>query len=98
MSKKCPRCGSLKLRRSAYQGFQEGVFHVLQSPVRCEECDERFWILSRLARTLIFWIFVLMIAAATIALLIPARAPEVPTQRTSALPSGGAIAPDVRGG
>ena len=94
MSKKCPRCGSLKLHRSAYQGFQEGAFHVLQSPVRCEECDHRFWILSRQALALIFWIFVILISVATIALLIPAQAPEVPTQRTSALPSGGA---DARG-
>ena len=94
MSKKCPRCGSLKLHQSSYQGFEEGKFHVLQTPVRCEECDERFWILSRQAWALIFWIFVFIIVAATIALLIPAQAPEV----RKPLPAAGAIAlPDVRG-
>jgi len=70
MSKKCPRCGSSKLHRSSSQPH-EGEFHLLQVPFRCEECGERFWILSGQAWALIFWIFVIMIAAATTALLIP---------------------------
>ena len=44
---------------------------------------------------MMFWILVFMIAVATIALLIPAEAPQ---PRRSAPPSGGAIVlPDVRG-
>ena len=82
MSRKCPRCGSLKLHHSAYRGSQEGTFHVLQSPVRCEECGERFWILNRRARSLIFWVVVLIIAVATIALLMPAQAPRSPDAAT----------------
>jgi uncharacterized protein (DUF983 family) len=75
MSKKCPRCGGSKLHRSSSEP-QEGEFHILQLPVRCEECGERFWILSRRAWALILWIIVIMIAAVTIALLIPTKAPE----------------------
>jgi uncharacterized protein (DUF983 family) len=70
MSRKCPHCGSLKLHPSSLHPH-EGEFHLLQVPVRCEECGERFWILSHQAWAVIFWIFAIMIAAATTALWIP---------------------------
>ena len=95
-SKRCPRCGSSDVRRSSFQGTDERKPYALRSPYRCEECGERFWVISRKARHAMIWILVLVVLmiASSIALLILA---EIPQQGPSAPPSDGAIVlPDVR--
>lgn len=48
---RCPACGSTNVRRSTIRSRESGV-HALRSPYRCRACSERFWVLSRKARTL----------------------------------------------
>jgi len=80
-------------RSSARAG--ERRYHPLRSPYRCEECDERFWLFSLTAWRMGFWGLVVLIALAIIALLIPAKAPQLPP---SARPDSGAIVlPNVLG-
>ena len=93
-SKKCPRCGSLNVRRSGFQSQDEEQIHVFTSPYRCEECSERFWVLNRKTRHAMIWILVLLIASVTIAWLIPTGAPPPPTRATPT--SGAIVLPDVR--
>lgn len=92
MSRRCPRCGSLDLRRSSFRSREERQDHILRSPYRCEECGERFWVISRKARNATMWMLALVIASGTIALvmapLIPVRVP--PQQAPSAPSSVGA--------
>src|SRR3954465_2127170 len=47
----CPACGSPNVRRSTIRTREAGA-HALRSPYRCRACKERFWVLSRKARTL----------------------------------------------
>jgi predicted RNA-binding Zn-ribbon protein involved in translation (DUF1610 family) len=47
----CPACGSTNVRRSTIRTREVGA-HALRSPYRCRACSERFWVLSRKARTL----------------------------------------------
>src|ERR1700720_4630037 len=98
MSRKCPRCGSSGVHRSSFRGPDEREFYVLRSPYRCEQCGERFWVVSRKAQRAMIWILVLlvlMIVSTTIALLMPAEIPPLPP---SVPPARGAIElPDVRG-
>ena len=47
----CPACGSTNVRRSTIRSRESGA-HALRSPYRCRACSERFWVLSRKARTL----------------------------------------------
>src|SRR5207247_10223793 len=83
MSKRCPRCGSLDLRRSSFRSREERQDHILRSPYRCEECGERFWFMSRKVRNATIWMLALVIGSGMIALvtaaLIPVRAPPEPT-------------------
>ena len=48
---RCPACGSTNVRRSTLRSREAGE-HALRSPYRCRACRERFWVLSRKARTL----------------------------------------------
>jgi len=48
---RCPACGSTNVRRSTIRSRESGA-HALRSPYRCRACSERFWVLSRKARTL----------------------------------------------
>lgn len=48
---RCPACGSTNVRRSTLRSRESGA-HALRSPYRCRACSERFWVLSRKARTL----------------------------------------------
>ena len=48
---RCPACGSTDVRRSTLRSREAGE-HALRSPYRCRACRERFWVLSRKARTL----------------------------------------------
>jgi hypothetical protein len=48
---RCPACGSANVRRSTLRSREAGE-HALHSPYRCRACRERFWVLSRKARTL----------------------------------------------
>ena len=92
-SKKCPSCGSANVQRSSFRSPEEAELHVFTSPYRCEDCSQRFWVLSRKARHAMIWIAVLVITTVTISSLIPMPAPRVPEA-----PSRGAIVfPDVSG-
>ena len=91
MTRKCPRCGSSGVHRSSFRGPDEREFYILRSPYRCEQCGERFWVISRKAQRAMIWILVLlvlMIVSVTLALLIPAEIPQPPPL---APPSRGAI-------
>jgi hypothetical protein len=47
--KHCPACGSVNVRRSGVHS-SEARSHGFRSPYRCQECDTRFWVVSRRAR------------------------------------------------
>ena len=47
--KHCPACGSINVRRSSVHS-SETRSHGFRSPYRCQECDTRFWVVSRRAR------------------------------------------------
>ena len=68
MSKECPNCRSLDVRRSRFQRTGERRAHRFQSPYRCKECGTRFWRISHEARrgiTALFIVIVPLIALAT---------------------------------
>lgn len=47
--KRCTECHSVNVRRSgAHPGETE--MHPFHSPYRCQDCDARFWVVSRRAR------------------------------------------------
>ena len=94
MSKRCPSCDSSHVLRTSFRGPAERRFRLLQSPHRCEECSERFFVISRNGWHVIFGPLVLVITLAIITLLIPMKASQV---EPSARPSRGAIVlPNVR--
>lgn len=81
MSRKCPRCGSVDVQRSAFEDQEEQYLFFLKSPYRCKACGVRFWAVSRKVRRLIISIavfLVLMVVSATVALLIPGEMPQAP--------------------
>ena len=95
ITRTCPRCGSLEVRRASFRTREEKRLHVLRSPYRCKECGLRFWVISRKVRHLMIWAPVLLapiIVAATIAFLMPARLPE--PQPSAAPSSGASLLPD----
>jgi hypothetical protein len=47
--KQCPVCRSTNVRRSGCS-HEETSTHAFQSPYRCQECNTRFWVLSRKTR------------------------------------------------
>src|SRR5512142_1601078 len=47
--KRCPACQSTNVRRSGCCS-EERFAHALHSPYRCNDCNERFWLLSRSTR------------------------------------------------
>jgi hypothetical protein len=47
--KRCPACRSTNVRRSGCCS-EERFAHALHSPYRCNDCNERFWLLSRSTR------------------------------------------------
>lgn len=47
--KHCPACRSTNVRRSGCS-HEETLTHAFQSPYRCQECNTRFWVLSRKTR------------------------------------------------
>ena len=47
--KRCPACRSTDVRRSHVLWSEAGA-HALRSPYRCNNCDARFWVVSRKAR------------------------------------------------
>ena len=48
----CPTCGSTNVRRSTRREREREVGdHKFHSPYRCRACNERFWVVSRKART-----------------------------------------------
>jgi hypothetical protein len=95
---KCPRCGSLDIRRSSFRSSEERESHFLRSPYRCENCDERFWVLSRKAKYLV-GMLVALIALAVIAILIPAETsqPQPRPKARAALGRPPILAPGARG-
>ncbi len=50
MSKKCPACGSPRVRRSRFRGHEEHERHFFRSPYRCLACGDRFFVISHTAR------------------------------------------------
>jgi transposase-like protein len=46
MSRKCPNCRSLNVRRSSH-GKDASAQPLFRSPYRCRECGEKFWVISR---------------------------------------------------
>ena len=75
--KKCPRCGSPNVRRAHFQSRDEAQRHVLTSPYRCEECNERFWLLSRKTRHTTIAILALVVASVIIASVMPMKPPPL---------------------
>ena len=49
MLTRCPNCKSFDVRRSSVRGMEPSTRPRLQSPYRCRECGERFWVVSRRA-------------------------------------------------
>lgn len=49
MFRKCPVCKSRSVRRSAIHKSDAPAQHRFHSPYRCNDCDERFWVLSKTA-------------------------------------------------
>ena len=47
--RRCQLCQSTNVRRSGLYAAQRRA-HPLQSPYRCDDCDSRFWVVSRTAR------------------------------------------------
>ena len=89
---KCPRCGSSNVRRAHFQSRDEAQRHVLTSPYRCEECNERFWLLSRKTRQTTIAILALVIASV---IMMPMKPPPLVPP---AAPASGEIAlPDASG-
>ena len=46
---RCPACDSSRVRRSHLRADERGT-HGWRSPYRCEDCQTRYWVLSRKAR------------------------------------------------
>ena len=46
MSRKCPNCRSLNVRRSS-RGKEPSAQPLFRSPYRCRDCGEKFWVISR---------------------------------------------------
>ena len=85
MSKKCPNCGSPDVQRSHFLGHEEHERYPLRSPYRCNACGGRFFVISRKVRRAMIGLLAvvaLMIAFATIALLIPPEPPKPPKPPT----------------
>jgi len=49
MFRKCPVCKSSSVRRSAIHKSDAPAQRRFHSPYRCNDCDERFWVLSKTA-------------------------------------------------
>lgn len=49
MFRTCPTCKSRSVRRSAIHKSDAAAQRRLHSPYRCNDCDERFWVLSKSA-------------------------------------------------
>ncbi len=49
MFRKCPACNSRSVRRSAIHKSDAAAQRQFHSPYRCNDCDERFWVLSKSA-------------------------------------------------
>lgn len=47
MRRRCSHCGSTNVRRSGR--LESESHHPFQSPYRCRDCDQRFWVISRKA-------------------------------------------------
>lgn len=47
MARKCPRCRSLDVRRSAIHVNDGSARHIFFSPYRCRKCRVRFWTISK---------------------------------------------------
>ncbi len=47
--KRCAECHSVNVRRSGAHPGETGM-HPFHSPYRCQDCDARFWVVSRRAR------------------------------------------------
>jgi hypothetical protein len=95
MSRKCPQCGSLAVRRSSFEGPDEQQDHVLLSPYRCENCGSRFWVISRRARYMSIGILVLLILMIAW-MIIPWPPPAEVTERraSAALYESAMLLPD----
>ena len=89
MARKCPRCGCSDVRRSTIHSVDEEQLHVFLSPYRCNECDERFWVISRRARQMAIGLLVLAVTGVTVALLMGGLA--TPQLRAPTQSSGGAM-------
>jgi hypothetical protein len=50
MFRKCPKCASLDVRRSASPDVVASAWLGLRSPYRCCRCGEAFWVISRRAQ------------------------------------------------
>jgi len=101
MSKTCPRCGSYNVRRSSYPSAGEAGLHAFESPYRCRNCRDVFWVMSRHARHMMIGALVILIASPTLVFLIVTQTPHVspPESRIAASAAAPAEAKDaVRSG
>jgi len=47
MARKCPKCGSLDVRRTSTRSDGTHARPGFRSPYRCRSCSEQFWVISR---------------------------------------------------
>jgi transposase-like protein len=47
MARKCPKCGSLDVRRTSTRSDGAYARPGFRSPYRCRSCSEQFWVISR---------------------------------------------------
>jgi transposase-like protein len=47
MARKCPKCGSLDVRRTSTRSDGAYARPGFRSPYRCRSCSEHFWVISR---------------------------------------------------
>jgi TPR repeat protein len=86
MPRVCPHCGSRKIR-SASLHAHDGIRHlVFDSPLRCRECRQRFWVLNPFKPLLLLAAVGALIAATRWIVLDPS-AEAVPAKRAPLPPA-----------
>ena len=63
MARRCPKCGSIDVRRSSFRGPEAATLLGVLSPYRCRECRTLFRVVSRK-----FWMVVGVISVSVVVL------------------------------
>lgn len=91
MFRKCPRCGSFNVRRSALRSKDGPAPQMLRSPYRCRDCGERFSVIGRNV-----YFFVAAVGVAVVAVAIALLASGDGNFRRVAPEPAGSADPDAR--